>query len=302
VSNRVGMADCIFATSADLPELDPDDQLAVDILRARGIETIAGVWTDPEVDWGCARLCVVRSTWDYPRRHAEFVAWFERVGRLTPVRNEPALMRWNSHKFYLRDLEERGISIVPTVWLRQGAALDVAATFAARGWNEGIIKPAYGAATLDVLRVGDSGATERAAQGHLDRLLRDGDALVQPYLRSVETYPERALIFIAGEYSHAVTKQPFQALLPAGEAGEAPAEATPQEVAFAQQTMRALDVVPLYARVDLVRDDANEICLIELELIEPSLFLAMDATAPARFAGAIERELSLLATAHKLAQ
>jgi len=286
--------DCSFATYARLPGLDPDDLLVVQALRERGVGAQAGVWTDPDVDWGAARLCVIRSTWDYPQRYVEFERWLNRVEAVTAVRNPPDLVRWNAHKSYLRDLEAAGVPIVPTAWVVRGSAARLDEIAQQRGWTELIVKPAYGAATLDVLRVGLADDERAGGQRHLERLIGTGDALVQPFLTSVASYPERALVFIGGVYSHAVSKQPFQALRPAGEAGEAPVVATADEIVIATRAMRVVPGRTLYARVDLIRDEANAARVLELEVIEPSLFLGMHPPAVAAFADAIIAELAAL--------
>jgi hypothetical protein len=154
------------------------------------------------------------------------------------------------------------------------------------------LKPAIGLSTYGVRRV--TGAN--GDQAHLDWLLRDHDVMVQPYMTSVEDYGERALMFIDGTYSHAVRKTSFQALLPAGEAGEMPAEATGAEIAVAVKAMQALPALPLYARADLVHDSTGAPLVIEFELIEPTLFLGMHPRAAHRFADAIAALLTRIPT------
>ncbi|HYL26382.1 MAG TPA: hypothetical protein VEW74_01040, partial [Candidatus Nitrosotalea sp.] len=112
--------DCIFATCEIVPELDPDDRLPVDELRRRGLRVAIAAWNDPSVNWAGARLCVVRSTWDYHRYHDEFLSWIERVAATTRIINDPSILRWNAHKSYLRDLETRGVPVVPTLWAERG--------------------------------------------------------------------------------------------------------------------------------------------------------------------------------------
>ncbi|HEU5480500.1 MAG TPA: hypothetical protein VFU90_11730, partial [Candidatus Tumulicola sp.] len=233
--------DCTLVTCDAFPALDPDDRLLAGELRRRGLRVAIAVWSDPAVDWSAGRLTVLRSTWDYHRRHAEFVAWLDRIAPLTTVRNAPPLIKWNAHKFYLRDLELRGIPVVPTAWLTQGTRCRLTELCASRGWDPVVIKPALGAASHDVVLAANSNGvtlsgapkarssvtlsgapkarSRRApvsldeAQAHLDALLAGEDALVQPYLQSVETYGERALMFVRDRYSHAVAKEPFDTVL-----------------------------------------------------------------------------------------
>ena len=280
-------ARCTFVTYAGLPRLDPDDLLAARALERLGVEVRAAVWDDPSVDWELAGTCVLRSTWDYPQRPQAFVAWLGLVEARTVLWNPPAVVRWNLHKFYLRDLAASGVPVVPTAWLPAGTAPGLAELVGARGWPEAVVKPAYGAGTVGVHLFALTPDGLAAAERHANLLLARGDVLVQRYLPSVEDYRERALVFIGGAYSHAVSKAPFQALLPAGEAGELPAEATPAELAVARLALAAAPGPHLYARVDLVRDEAGAPLLLELELVEPSLFLGMSPQAPGRLAGVL---------------
>ena len=286
------MVDCIFATYAALPDLDPHDRLVMDALRDRDISSCAGVWSDPSVEWSQARLCVVRSTWDYPAVHHAFLEWLERVSSATKVRNDPETLRWNAHKFYLRDLQRAGVPVVPTEWLNAGECVRLDRLMERNGWSEAIVKPSYGGSSWNVLHVESLQDARDSGQRHLDRLLDHQDVLVQPFLHTLEAYPERALIFIGGAYSHTVTKTPFQTALPSGEAGDAPlVDATPDEVAVAQRAIAAAPAPPMYARVDLVRDDAGAPRVLELELIEPTLFLGVHPQSVDAFADAIAQEL-----------
>lgn len=279
------MTDFTFITYAAMPDLDPDDRLAVAILRARGCDVGIAVWDDPNVDWAGGGTCIIRSTWDYNLRYEAFLAWTDGVAALTELWNPPSLVRWNSNKTYLRDLESAGAAIVPTLWIERGSTANLTQVLARAGWQNAVIKPSVGLSTYGVMKV----ARESAAGGqqHLETLLRSHDVMVQPYVASVEDYGERSLVFIGGAYSHAVRKTAFQALLPAGEAGETPTSATPAEIAVAVRALAALPEPALYARVDVVAGQRGEPLVIELELIEPTLFLGMDPQAPARFADAL---------------
>jgi len=284
--------DCFFVTHRGLPNLDRHDRLVAGLLRERGARVEPAVWTDAAIDWGSARLCVLRSTWDYHESPTAFARWLERTASETTVRNDPSLVRWNAHKSYLRDLEERGVPIVPTLWLRRGDTATIAGLLTAHATGELVLKPAYGASSTDVLHVGDDASARRRGQAHLDRLLRDQDVLVQPFLHSLAAYPERALMFVNGRFTHAVSKKPYQRALPSGESGDSPlVEATPEEIAVAGSAIATLPGRPLYARVDLVRDAGDRPCVLELELIEPTLFFIAHAPAAVAMADAIEREL-----------
>lgn len=283
----------MFVTCEQVPALDPDDRVALEELRGRGVAASVSVWSDPSVDWSAAPLCLLRSTWDYHARYPEFMAWLERATAVTVVRNDPTLVRWSAHKSYLRDLADHGVPVVPTTWLRQGDRHDIGAVAAAAGWRDVVIKPARGAAASDVLLVGGRGSGRDVGQAHLDRLIAAHDVLVQPYLESVAEHGERALVFFDGRFSHAVRKKPFDTKL-AIDAGSPRVDASDQEVAVARAAIDAAPGKTLYARVDLLRDDDGHACVNEVELIEPALYLSAYEPARVAFADAVERELEAI--------
>lgn len=292
---------CLFATCEELPGSDPDDRLAAEALAERGIAVRPAVWTDPGVDWGAADACVLRSTWDYHRLADRFAAWIDSVSRVTQLINPAGVVAWNTHKFYLRDLERSGVPVVTSEWLARGDAVDLAAVLERRGWDDAIIKPAFGASAHGVLRVGTPGESMGEAQRYVQSLVLEQDAIVQPYLETVNDYHERALVFFNGCYSHAVTKAPFmhagaplaeRAHVPPGTSGEEPVDATGEEIAVGLQALEASPPGHAYARVDVVRDGDWRVRVLEVELIEPTLYLYAHSQAPSRFASAIAAAMS----------
>ncbi len=278
------MPDFTFVTYVDLPELDPDDRLAVAEVERRGASVGAQVWNDDAVDWSSAGTVVIRSTWDYHLHHDAFLAWVDRVANVTPLWNPPSLVRRNSVKSYLKDLEQRGVPVVPTAWIARGESCDLRRLMRDRCWQKAVVKPIVGLATAGVRMIGPG---DDDAQAHLDALVAGGGAMVQPFLPAVASYGERALVYIGGAYSHAASKVAFQPLAVAGEAGEQPVTASPEERAVADLAIATLESPWLYARVDVVPDDTGRPLIMEFELVEPSLFLSLDAHAPQRFADAL---------------
>ena len=287
-----------FVSCADLPDLDPDDRLAVAALAARGVTVEPAVWDDPAIDWAGYDLAVLRSPWDYPGRHAEFVAWTATVPRLA---NPADVVAWNTDKRYLSDLAAAGIPIVPTTWVPPG-----------HGWEpppagEYVIKPTISAGSRDTGRYDLADPAQRAlAAQHVERLTGGGrTAMVQPYLVAVDTAGETAVLCTPGPdgrlgYSHAIRKGPMLDGPDPGEAGLYRAEdimARTPSAAERELAERVLAAVPggpdrlLYARVDLIPGPGGEPVLIELELTEPSLFLAYADGAAERFADAVVARL-----------
>jgi glutathione synthase/RimK-type ligase-like ATP-grasp enzyme len=279
-----------IATCTGYADLKGDDDLLSEALRTRGAEAVSVAWDEGEADWGRFDLCLVRSTWDYHEKYAEFLAWTRRVEAATELRNPADLIAWNSDKTYLRELAERGIRTVPTVWVERGAKADLEAILAEQGWDEAVVKPVVdlGAKNLQRVRRGaNSNALEAVLQRH--------DAMVQPFLPSLEEQGETSLIFIAGELSHTVRKRPAPGDFRVQSIWGGTVEATDpnsQQMELANQTLAQLDEKPLYARVDLVKDLAGDPALIELELIEPNLYLSTNPAAAARLANAVVGQLS----------
>jgi glutathione synthase/RimK-type ligase-like ATP-grasp enzyme len=278
-----------IATCAAYPELKGDDELLRGALRRRGFEAESVVWDGAEADWGETDLCVVRSTWDYHDKYAEFIAWTRRVEAATALHNPAALIAWNSDKRYLRELAEDGVPTVPTLWGERGSDLGLAGELASRGWDEVVVKPVVdlGAKNLHRVRAGD-------AQDALAAVLERQEAMVQPFLPSLEAEGELSLIYVEGAFSHAVRKLPaagdFRVQSIWGGTAAA-ADAEPAHVAVAERALAQLDEPPLYARVDLVSDLEGDPALIELELIEPNLYLSTDPDAAERLAEATARLL-----------
>ncbi|HEY2476980.1 MAG TPA: hypothetical protein VGI19_19525 [Candidatus Cybelea sp.] len=288
------MTDCTLVTCSLVPDLDPDDRLLMRELQRRGYGVAVEVWSDPAIDWSASAVTILRSTWDYHVHFEEFVAWIEGAATLTRLQNDPQLLKWNADKSYLRALQERGVPIVPTAWVAQHQRCSLTALAEMHGWHEVVLKPAKGLAGHGVSLVRRTPRSFAAAQARLDQLTQTHDVLVQPYLENVFGYGERALIFIDGRYSHAIVKKPFDTVLAISDADSALVDATDDELAIA---VKALDAVPgatLYARVDLLRDDHHNVCVSELELIEPALYFAVFEPARDAFATAVSRRLNAL--------
>jgi hypothetical protein len=277
-------------TCDPLPEPDPDHEVLLDALAARGLSVDAIAWTA-----GTALehydAAVLRSTWDYPLAPERFAEFVDRAGATTRLLNPASVVRWNLHKGYLLELERRGVAIVPTLLAERGSRIDLAREIDRRGWREIVVKPAISAASLRTTRHGFDAARDGEGQRALDALLDERDALVQPYLDSVSgTFGEHDLVWIDGTFTHAIHKQPRFA---DGHERTSPVPLDADELAFAERALSAAraaigrDADLLYARVDLMRDDAGRLVLGELELIEPSLFLLEDAAALARLADGI---------------
>jgi len=278
-----------IATCAGYAGLKEDDDLLREALRAHGAEVTSVVWDEGGTEWDAYDLCLVRSTWDYHEKYPEFLTWTGRVETATELRNPADVIAWNSDKTYLRELSELGVPTVPTIWVDRDSNADLEAILAEQEWGEAVVKPVVdlGAKNLRRVRRGE-GVTAG------EHALRRHDAMVQPFLPSLEEQGETSLVFIAGELSHAVRKRPapgdFRVQSIWGGTAS-PAQPEPSQLELSEQVLARLDELPLYARVDVVEDLDGNPALIELELIEPNLYLTTDPTAAPRLANAVMAQL-----------
>lgn len=275
-----------LVTSRDLPTIDVDDELLASQLP--GAQVVA--WEDGAVRWSDFDLVILRSTWNYTERLDEFLAWAERVDGQTRLINPLSVITWNTNKRYLAALEQAGIPVVPTTYVAPGEEVPEH-VFA----GHIVIKPTVGAGSQGAALIRDDAD---AAIAHMRFLHAEGKvAMIQPYLSHVDTHGETALVYLAGSFSHAARKSAILSRDIDWSTGLyadekiVPATATSAEKELGDRIVTLLpELVPggediAYARIDLLPTDHGPVVL-ELELTEPSLFLAVDADAPARAAAA----------------
>jgi glutathione synthase/RimK-type ligase-like ATP-grasp enzyme len=277
------MPHILLLSIASLPHEDLDNPLLVTALAERGIGSSVVTWSEPASWPAGSDLAVIRTTWDYTFRRAEFILAMDSLPM--PLANPAAVVEWNSHKGYLVELAEAGVPVVPSVLLRQGDPPVLPETEVARI----VVKPAVAAGGRGA---GLFDASDPAAAHHLAELLTAGDVLVQPFEPSVSA-GERSLIFFGGHYSHAVRKVPAEAdfrVQPRYGGRLLEHQATEAEVAAARTALSCVSEELLYARVDLVGTSDRPL-VMEVELIEPEVFLPMAVGAAGRFADAIAARL-----------
>ena len=266
-----------------------DDRPLHQALRARGVSVAQPVWDDPEVDWAAFDAVLVRTTWDYTEHHAAFLGWMDRVSAVTRLLNPAPVLRWNATKTYLADLEEHGVSVVPTAYVFEST--DLGAILEERGWERAFLKPVVGASASGTRRLEGSPTAED--QAWLEALVAKGGAMVQPYRASVELHGERSLLLFEGALSHSVQKVPVAGDYRVQDDHGATDHLTRARPEEREQATRALEAVaarfgeqPLYARADFLEGPHGpELC--ELELVEPSLFLRHSLPAAERLADAL---------------
>ncbi len=261
-----------FVTAFGQQELDRDLPPLLQELPADVV-----VWDDPDVDWNSYNLVVIRSTWDYVSRLEEFLAWCEKVPRLL---NPPSVIRWNTNKRYLEGFADLA---VPTTFIEPGESIHIR-------YRDCVVKPTVSAGSKDTARYRDP----RLATKHVRTIHASGRcAMVQPYIQAIDTLGETGLIYIDGEFSHAIRKGSILNRPVEFDSGVSArekitiCEPSPEERVLADRVIRRAPPGLLYARVDLVPGPQ----LLEFEATEPALFLNHQPQGALRLAEAIRKRL-----------
>ena len=277
-----------FATCQDLGKLTPDDQLAADLLVKQNVFVEAASWDDSEIQWRNYNTVILRSTWNYHRRLPQFLRWLESLDEANvKLWNLSNIVRANVSKKYLIDFQNAGIPIVPTVWIPKNKSTQLRSVLEKQNWDRVIIKPDVSASAY--LTINASSTTATDDQSQLDVILENSGALIQEFRNEIVEYGEWSLIFFDRKFSHAVLKHPragdFRVQEELG--GIIRAEVPSQSlINQAQKVLNHVKGPLLYARVDGILAK-NEFLLMELELIEPSLFMGFSTGAAERFTNSI---------------
>ena len=291
VANPVRLA---LATCAHLPGVHPDDVQLASSLSALGIEPVAVDWADPAVDWHGFDAVLIRTTWDYFQRYGEFLRWLDALP--VPTINAVPLLRWNSDKRYLLELERLGVDIVPA---RVASLAALPGLLAGMSGQDLVVKPTVSGGAWNTVRgIAGDATFERAVSA----LPADCEYIVQAFVPEVARDGEWSLLFFDGEFSHAVLKRAssgeFRVQSQFGGSVD-PLEPDAQMLASARQVLGAVAALGFadhaYARVDGVVVDGR-FRLMELEMIEPALFLSQRPDAAGRFARQLRTRLDRLRT------
>jgi O-ureido-D-serine cyclo-ligase len=293
VSRAQALPHVALVSAREALALDEDLPPLAEALQRQGARAATPCWDDPQVDWSTFDVAVLRSTWNYVERIVEFRQWARRCAAQTRLFNPPEVVEWNTDKHYLAHLHGAGVAVVPTRFVEPGDDPAFALQSFLHGgdgsvaagrpvpFGQFVVKPAVGAGSRDTARYRNADAARGLE--HLARLVtaERRSAMLQPYLESVDRLGETALIYFAGEPSHAIRKGPLLQLDAALVAGLfAPEEITRREPGEDERRLAAAAhaaipfAAPLYARIDMVRDAGGAPVLLELELTEPSLFFA----------------------------
>lgn len=263
-----------IATCTERPDLIPSEQYLLSQLPELGIKVEPAVWNDPSVNWAKFNGVLIRTIWDYHKHIAAFGLWIDQLAQLDLIVGNPtAVLRWNAHKNYLEELGLKGITIPPTLFLPQGSDLGEIQI----PWSVFIIKPAVSATAFQTFKL--TKTTYEAQRSILELIIHEKDLLVQQFIPSISEQGEYSLMFFNKKFSHAVLKKAKAGEYRVQEEfGGSYSVAEPDEaiVQFASEVLLTVVHPCLYARVDLVLFEGLPM-LMELELIEPELFLTTDA-------------------------
>lgn len=287
------MPQIAFLTMDSLADFVAYDHLVVEELRQSGVSVQEVSWRHPAPNWSQYAAVVIRSPWDYQSDPQAFLLVLEQI-ELSSARllNSLATVRWNIRKSYLRELETAGHTIVPTIWLQSPTAAELAQL--PDHWNcaETVVKPIVGANADNAFRLPRNPAPELLQQAVA--AFQQTTALAQPFISSVTALGEYSLIFFEGQFSHAVLKTPaagdFRVQEEHGGIIQA-IQPPPEMIACAERSLQSCPQPLLYARVDLVLLPDGQPAIMEIELIEPSLYLSFDPQSATRFATSVVRHL-----------
>ena len=289
-----------------------EDRLVMDALVACGLTVDRRAWCDNSVNWSQTKSALFRTTWDYFDRWDSFSPWLHRVQDQTRLFNAAPIVHWNLDKHYLQDLEQRGVKVVPTAFIQRQTLLPLFDLMARSGWSDVVIKPAIAGAAVDTYRVTRSGeiatlspkpTSKEDCESLWHALLAKQDMLVQPFLSHVIETGEKSLIWIDGEVTHGVLKRAksgdFRVQDDHG-GTVAPLSVTQTDKDLAQDIMtKCLQhcasqgwEAPLYARVDLMRNEEGQWLVSELEMVEPELWFRFHPEAAQTLAQAIKARLT----------
>jgi len=257
-----------------------EDRIVQKALESRGLSVIRVDWAHQDFNWDTVKSAIFRSTWDYSDRYEEFKKWCKSLKNEVTLINTYEQINWNVDKHYLKELESKGINIPESVFIEPGQKITLTEIHRAYGWSHSVLKPAISAGARHTYQLNEDHLDDYEAT--FQELIKVESMMLQPFLKSIPSTGELSLMMMNGRYTHAVIKK--------AKAGDfrvqddfggtvSTHEPTKQEILFAEKVIQACDEIPLYARVDIVWDNEDELALSELELIEPELWFRFNPQA-----------------------
>ena len=282
-----------FLSTDNLENFFTYDKLLIEPMKNIGWIAEEVSWRNENVNWSDYDSVIVRSTWDYQNDSEKFIGVLEKINCVSHLENDLDLMKWNMNKNYLFDLEQNGVKIVDTIWERKFNRNLAHEYFDKLDTDEIIIKPNISANADNTFRLTREKLDKNL--GQLEKIFTAREFMVQPFLNSIIEEGEYSLFFFDGKFSHSVLKKPKENDFRVQEehgGNIQPFKVSSELISIAENIIKKLSTIPLYGRVDLVKTKENEFALIELELIEPSLYLNKDDQSPAKFVKAFEERIT----------
>ncbi|MCH2224333.1 MAG: hypothetical protein MK066_06140 [Crocinitomicaceae bacterium] len=250
-----------------------EDGLVKKALERKGLKVHRTNWDDPNFDWSSTRFILFRTTWDYFDRFKEFSKWLEFVCTQTKLINPKEMIYWNIDKHYLQDIEKKGVRIPKTIFIEPKDSRSLHSIIDTLDWKEFILKPAVSGAARHTYRF--TADTVAQHETTYKDLISEESMLLQEFQHNVLTKGEVAFIVFGGKYSHAVLKKakPGDFRVQDDFGGSLhDYEPSADEISFIEEAIKACNPIPVYARVDVIWNNENELCIGEIELIEPELW------------------------------
>jgi hypothetical protein len=272
-----------------------EEQLLKSAFEKQGLTVEITYWDNPSYDWSKTKTVMFRTIWDYFEKFEEFFKWLDEIKHQTQLINSYELVKWNIDKHYLKDLNENGINIVPTYFIKQhkqGSLLDISNEME---WEDLVIKPAISAAAFQTFKILNDQINEK--EELFQQLIKNKDMLVQPFFETISEFGEASLMIFDGKFSHAILKKAKKGdFRVQDDFGGTVHDYLPstEEVKFALEVIKACKTAPLYGRVDIIWDQEKNIYLSELEIIEPELWIRNYPKSAERIANAVSNKLKFL--------
>jgi glutathione synthase/RimK-type ligase-like ATP-grasp enzyme len=264
--------------------------LLKDALEALGLTVKRTYWNNPEYDWSQTKVAVIRTVWDYFEQFEAFNTWMVKTASVTNLINPLALQQWNSHKFYLNELQEKGIRIVPTEFVAKGTNVSLQEISVKRGWDKKVMKPAISAAAFHTYKVPEANSLEM--ENTFQALLQEKDMLVQPFIETITDKGEASLMVFNGTYTHAILKKAKEGDFRVQDdfgGSVHPYNPSKEEIEFALAANASCAVTPIYGRVDIVWDAAGNPMLSEMEFLDPEIWIRKAPETAHELAGGIAK-------------
>lgn len=272
-----------------------EDRLVLEALWEQGLKAVRKSWDDPDFDWSTTKFALFRTTWDYFDRYGEFSEWFESTSKQTQFINSKQLIHWNIDKHYLKDLSNAGVAVPKTVFIEKGSEITLAEAITNAKREHGfsadtyILKPCVSGAARHTYKI-----QKDEISGHEDmfgQLISEEAMMLQEFQENIVSEGEISMMVFNGEFTHAVLKiaKPGDFRVQ-DDFGGSVHEYLPNEeqIAFAKKVVNAAPELPIYARVDIFKDNNGDWALAELEIFEPELWFRRNPKAAQTLAKAIK--------------